>query len=219
MAARVTVGGLSIDADLYAFVEEEALAGSGIDAEAFWTGFAAIVADLTPRTRELLAERDRLQSLIDAWHRDHPLPVDAEEYRSFLVDTGYLLPEPADVQVTTAGVDDEVAVLAGPQLVVPVMNARYALNAANARWGSLYDALYGTDALPGSPQGDGYDRGARRRRRRPGARAARRVRAAGVRQPRRHRRLRCRRRQAHRDDAGRDPWRSGRSDALRRPHR
>ena len=157
MAARVTVGGLSIDADLYTFVEEEALAGSGIDADAFWTGFAAIVADLTPRTRELLAERDRHQSRIDAWHRDHPLPVDAEEYRSFLVSTGYLLPEPADVQVTTAGVDEEVAVLAGPQLVVPVMNARYALNAANARWGSLYDALYGTDALPGSPQGDGYD--------------------------------------------------------------
>jgi len=157
MTARVTVGGLSIDVDLHAFVEQEALVGSGIDAEEFWSGFAAIVRDLTPRNRALLAERDRLQSLIDDWHRDHPLPMDAEEYRSFLVDIGYLLPEPGDVEVTTTGVDDEVALLAGPQLVVPVSNARYALNAANARWGSLYDALYGTDALPGSPQGDGYD--------------------------------------------------------------
>ena len=157
MTARVTVGGLSIDADLHAFVEGEALAGSGIDADQFWSGFGAIVRDLTPRNRELLAERDRLQSLIDEWHRDHPLPIDAEEYRSFLVSIGYLLPEPGDVEVTTTDVDDEVALLAGPQLVVPVSNARYALNAANARWGSLYDALYGTDALPGSPQGSGYD--------------------------------------------------------------
>ena len=157
MTARVTVGGLSIDADLHAFVETEALPGSGIDAGAFWSGFEAIVEDLGPRNRELLAERDRLQALIDGWHRDHPLPIDPEGYRSFLTDIGYLLPEPGDVEVTTTGVDDEVASLAGPQLVVPVMNARYALNAANARWGSLYDALYGTDALPGSPRGDGYD--------------------------------------------------------------
>jgi malate synthase len=157
MTERVTVGGLSIDADLYAFVEQEALAGSGIDAESFWSGFEAIVTDLTPRTRELLAERDRLQQLIDQWHRDHPLPVDAGRYRAFLESIGYLLPEPEDVQVTTTGVDDEVALLAGPQLVVPVSNARYALNAANARWGSLYDALYGTDALPGAPRGAGYD--------------------------------------------------------------
>ena len=157
MTARVTVGGLSIDADLHAFVETEALPGSGIDAGAFWSGFEAIVEDLGPRNRELLAERDRLQTLIDGWHRDHPLPIDAERYRSFLTDIGYLLADPGDVEVTTTGVDDEVASLAGPQLVVPVMNARYALNAANARWGSLYDALYGTDALPGSPRGDGYD--------------------------------------------------------------
>ena len=157
MTARVTVGGLSIDSDLNAFVEQEALAGSGIDADQFWNGFEAIVRDLTPRNRALLAERDRLQDMIDEWHREHPLPIDAEEYRSFLTGIGYLLPEPAVVEVTTNGVDDEVALLAGPQLVVPVSNARYALNAANARWGSLYDALYGTDALPGSPEGDGYD--------------------------------------------------------------
>lgn len=157
MTARVTVGGLSVDADLHAFVETEALPGSGVAPDEFWSGFEAIVRDLGPRNRELLAERDRLQALIDRWHHEHPLPVDAAAYRSFLEEIGYLLPEPADVTVTTSGVDDEVARLAGPQLVVPVMNARYALNAANARWGSLYDALYGTDALPGSAQGDGYD--------------------------------------------------------------
>lgn len=158
MTMRITVGGLSIDADLLAFVEQEALPGSGIDAGRFWAGFEAIVRDLTPRNRALLAERDRLQALIDEWHRDHSSPFNPDEYRSFLTRIGYLLPEPGDVAVTTADVDDEIALLAGPQLVVPVSNARYALNAANARWGSLYDALYGTDALPGSPKGGGYDR-------------------------------------------------------------
>ncbi|WP_335991378.1 malate synthase G [Glycomyces sp. MUSA5-2] len=154
---RIDAGGLAVDRDLHAFVEEELLPGTPIEPREFWEGFARIVADLGPRNRALLSERDRLQAAIDRWHADHPSPVDHEEYRAFLESIGYLRPEPADVSVTTADVDDEVARLAGPQLVVPVSNARYALNAANARWGSLYDALYGTDALPGEAAPGGYD--------------------------------------------------------------
>jgi len=157
--ARVTVGGLRIAPELHAFVRDEALAGSGIDEAAFWAGVEAIVADLGPRNRELLAERDRLQADLDGWYREHAAqPWDAAAYRAHLEEIGYLVPEPADVTVTTRDVDPEIAELAGPQLVVPITNARYALNAANARWGSLYDALYGTDALPGTARPGGYDR-------------------------------------------------------------
>src|SRR5690606_32524785 len=116
------------------------------DSAAFWQGFDAIAHDLTPENEELLAERDRLQGALDQWHRAHPGPVgDVEEYRDFLRQIGYLVPVPGEVRAVTENVDDELALQAGPQLVVPILNARYALNAANARWGSLYDALYGTD--------------------------------------------------------------------------
>ena len=154
---RIDVGGLAVDPALHAFVESEALPGTGLDAAKFWLGFGQIVRDLTPRNRELLGIRDELQERIDAWHRQHPLPLDSDGYKTFLQDIGYLLPAPEDSRVRTANVDDEIAKLAGPQLVVPVTNARYALNAANARWGSLYDALYGTDALGGTGTAPGYD--------------------------------------------------------------
>jgi len=159
--------GLRVDSALSEFIEREALPGTGIDAQAFWQGFAAIVHELAPKNRALLAERDRLQTELEQWHRDHPGPVrDLRGYRAFLEDIGYLAPAPSGVKVGTAGVDGEIAEQAGPQLVVPLSNARYALNAANARWGSLYDALYGTDALPedgGAARSGGYNpvRGAR----------------------------------------------------------
>ena len=159
MTDRVAVGGLRIAPELYEFVRDEALRDTGLDDTAFWAGVDRIVADLMPRNRELLAERDRLQADLDAWSRDHAgRPWDAAGYRAHLEQIGYLVPEPTDVTVTTVGVDREIAELSGPQLVVPITNARYALNAANARWGSLYDALYGTDALPGSAKPGGYDR-------------------------------------------------------------
>ena len=149
MTDRVSVGDIAVARSLYDFVNEEALPGTGVTAEAFWTGLDAIVRDLAPENRALLEKRDRLQSEIDRWHRDRRgKNFDLAEYKDFLEMIGYLLPEGSDFSITTANVDPEIAEVAGPQLVVPVMNARYALNAANARWGSLYDALYGTDAIP-----------------------------------------------------------------------
>ncbi|NQD93293.1 malate synthase G, partial [Pseudomonas sp. CrR25] len=161
MTDRVNCQRLQVAANLQRFVDEEVLPGSGIEREAFWAGFDALVHELAPRNRALLAERDRLQAELDAWHHTNPGPVsDMPAYRAFLESIGYLLPQPASVQASTANVDSEIATQAGPQLVVPVMNARYALNAANARWGSLYDALYGTDAISeegGAEKGPGYN--------------------------------------------------------------
>ncbi|OMB80870.1 malate synthase G [Mycolicibacterium conceptionense] len=148
MTNRVTVGNLRVAQVLHDFITNEALPGTGVDPDSFWSGVDKVVADLTPKNQDLLARRDDLQAQIDKWHRAHVLePVDPEAYKQFLTDIGYLLPEPADFTVTTSGVDDEITSTAGPQLVVPILNARFALNAANARWGSLYDALYGTDVI------------------------------------------------------------------------
>ncbi|NWL29470.1 malate synthase G [Paenarthrobacter ureafaciens] len=144
---RIFAGGLSVHPELFRFVQDEALPGTGIDPGLFWQGFGRIIDDLGPRNRELLAKRQELQEKINQWHAENPAPIDTSAYRLFLENIGYIVPEPDDVHVVTCGVDREVASVAGPQLVVPVSNARYALNAANARWGSLYDALYGTDAL------------------------------------------------------------------------
>lgn len=145
---RVVVGNLRVDRGLYDFITNEAIPGTGIDPDSFWAGVDKVVADLSPRNEELLARRDQLQAQIDKYHRARVIGgFDADEYKQFLTDIGYLLPEPADFTITTSGVDDEITSTAGPQLVVPILNARFALNAANARWGSLYDALYGTDVL------------------------------------------------------------------------
>ncbi|NDY91047.1 malate synthase G [Ideonella livida] len=161
MTARTPIHGLQVATELHRFIEEQVLPGTGVDAAAFWAGFDQIVADLAPKNAALLAERDRIQAEMDAWHQAHPGPIaDMAAYQAFLQQIGYLVPVPADVQTTTANVDDELAIQAGPQLVVPILNARYALNAANARWGSLYDALYGTDAIPetdGADKGQGYN--------------------------------------------------------------
>ena len=158
--ARLTIHRLQVAQELHQFIEEQVLPGTGIESAHFWAGFDAIVTDLAPKNRALLAERDRLQTELDAWHRAHPGPIaDMPAYRAFLEQISYLVPQPA-AQVTTANVDAELAQQAGPQLVVPIPNARYALNAANARWGSLYDALYGTDAIPetdGAQKGKGYN--------------------------------------------------------------
>jgi malate synthase len=159
MADRVERSGLKVDAALAAFVEGEVLPPLGKDASAFWQGVAALLDDFAPRNRALLAKRDDLQAQIDAWHIVRAgKPIDAAEYRAFLIEIGYLVPEPGDFDVTTQNVDPEIATMAGPQLVVPGLNARFLLNAANARWGSLYDAYYGTDALdaPAAWPG-GYD--------------------------------------------------------------
>lgn len=159
--ARTAIHRLQVATELQQFIDNEVLPGTGIDRAAWWAGFDAIVADLAPKNIALLAERDRLQTEMDAWHTAHPGPIaDMDAYRAFLEQIGYLVPVPEQAQVTTANVDDELATMAGPQLVVPILNARYALNAANARWGSLYDALYGTDAIPetdGAEKGTGYN--------------------------------------------------------------
>jgi malate synthase len=146
MSDRVETGGLSVDRGLYQLVEEIA-AGSGVEVDAFWQSLAGILDELGAQNRELLDRRDSLQNQIDEWHRASPGAVDLDRYKGFLKEIGYLQPEPENFQVSTEDVDDEIAVIAGPQLVVPVDNARYALNAANARWYSLYDALYGTDII------------------------------------------------------------------------
>ena len=161
MSERVTMGRLQVAANLQRFIEDEVLPGTGVEAAAFWKGFDELVHDLAPKNRALLAERDRLQVELDNWHRSNPGPItDMPAYRSFLESIGYLQPEPGDVKISTSNVDSEIATQAGPQLVVPIGNARYALNAANARWGSLYDALYGTDAISeenGAQKGPGYN--------------------------------------------------------------
>jgi malate synthase len=148
MTDRVTVGNLRVAATLYDFVNDEALPGTDIDPDTFWSGVDKVVADLTPKNQDLLARRDDLQAQIDKWHRHRVIePLDPQAYKQFLTEIGYLQPEPEPFTITTSGVDEEISTTAGPQLVVPVLNARFALNAANARWGSLYDALYGTDVI------------------------------------------------------------------------
>lgn len=157
---RIEKNGLGIDADLHEFLVKEALPGTGINVDAFFAAFSQIVHDLAPKNRELLVKRDALQEKLDTWYRQNGAPVDMAVYEGFLKEIGYLLPEGPDFTVSTSNVDPEIATIAGPQLVVPVMNARYALNAANARWGSLYDALYGTDAIAedgGAEKGRGYN--------------------------------------------------------------
>jgi malate synthase len=162
MTDRVPVGNLRVARVLYDFVNTEALPGTDIDPDSFWAGVDKVVTDLTPQNQELLNRRDELQAQIDKWHRHRVIePHDPEAYRQFLTEIGYLLPEPEDFTITTANVDPEITTTAGPQLVVPVTNARFALNAANARWGSLYDALYGTDVIPetdGAEKGTGYNK-------------------------------------------------------------
>src|SRR6186713_1282984 len=160
-AARTASHRLQVATGLHRFIEDEVLPGTGVAAATFWKGFDAIVADLAPKNIALLAERDRLQTELDGWHKANPGPIaDMKVYRGFLESIGYLVPQPKKVSVTTANVDAELAKQAGPQLVVPILNARYALNAANARWGSLYDALYGTDVIAetdGAEKGKGYN--------------------------------------------------------------
>ena len=162
MTERVTVGNLRVAKVLHDFITTEALPGTGLDPDTFWSGVDKVIADLTPHNQDLLARRDDLQAQIDKWHRARVIgPFDAAEYKQFLTDIGYLAPEPADFSITTSGVDAEITSTAGPQLVVPILNARFALNAANARWGSLYDALYGTDVISeedGAEKGSSYNR-------------------------------------------------------------
>ena len=162
MTEHVQVGGLQVAKVLYDFVNNEALPGTGLDAAGFWMGADQLIHELAPKNKALLAKRDDLQAQIDAWHQSHAGQAhDASAYKAFLEQIGYLLPEVADFQITTQNVDEEIAGMAGPQLVVPVMNARFALNASNARWGSLYDALYGTDAISeadGAEKGKGYNK-------------------------------------------------------------
>jgi malate synthase len=158
MNARIERNGLSIAAELFQLVNEEIAPGAGVDPDHFWSEFAAIVNDLAPKNRELLAIRRKIQNSISDWHLARPGPFDPAAYTGFLQEIGYLLPEGDAFEITTSGVDPEIATIAGPQLVVPVSNARYALNAANARWGSLYDAYYGTDVIP---EDEGLEKGAR----------------------------------------------------------
>ncbi len=162
MTDRVSAGNLRVARVLYDFVNNEALPGTDIDPDSFWAGVDKVVTDLTPQNQALLNTRNELQAQIDKWHRQRVIaPIDPDAYHQFLTEIGYLQPEPDDFTITTSGVDDEVTKTAGPQLVVPVLNARFALNAANARWGSLYDALYGTDVIPesdGAEKGSGYNK-------------------------------------------------------------
>jgi malate synthase len=162
MTDRVSAGNLRVARVLHDFVNNEALPGTDIDPDSFWAGVDKVVTDLAPQNQSLLNTRDELQAQIDKWHRHRVIePIDIDAYRQFLTDIGYLLPEPEDFTITTSGVDDEITTTAGPQLVVPVLNARFALNAANARWGSLYDALYGTDVIPetdGAEKGSSYNK-------------------------------------------------------------
>jgi malate synthase len=157
MTNRVTVGNLRVAQVLYDFINNEALPGTDVDPDSFWAGVDKVVTDLSPQNQDLLARRDALQAQIDRYHRQHVIePIDPDGYKQFLTDIGYLQPEPDDFTIATADVDDEITTTAGPQLVVPILNARFALNAANARWGSLYDALYGTDVIP---EDDGAEKG------------------------------------------------------------
>ncbi|NWE16126.1 malate synthase G [Pseudomonas yamanorum] len=162
MTEHVQVGGLQVAKVLFDFVNNEAIPGTGITADQFWAGADKVIHDLAPKNKALLAKRDDFQARIDTWHQAHAGQAhDAVAYKAFLQDIGYLLPEAADFQASTQNVDEEIAHMAGPQLVVPVMNARFALNASNARWGSLYDALYGTDAISeadGAEKGKGYNK-------------------------------------------------------------
>jgi len=156
MTARTSIHRLEVATNLYDFVNNQVLPGTGVEQAAFWKGFDQIVHDLAPKNLHLLAERDRMQAELDKWHQAHPGPIkDMEAYQSFLRNIGYLVADPETVKVATSNIDHEIAHQAGPQLVVPILNARYALNAANARWGSLYDALYGTDAIS---EADGAER-------------------------------------------------------------
>jgi malate synthase len=161
MSERIQQGKLQIERVLYDLLEQDIAPGTGVESAQFWQALEGIVTDLAPRNRALLATRDQMQAKIDQWHRDNPgADYDRAAYKAFLKEIGYLLPEVGDFSITTENVDEEVAALAGPQLVVPVMNARYALNAANARWGSFYDALYGTDVIPedgGAERAGGYN--------------------------------------------------------------
>ncbi|MCF3939496.1 MULTISPECIES: malate synthase G [Gordonia] len=160
MSDRTNVNGLQVATVLYDFINNEALPGTGVDQNSFWAGAASVIGDLAPRNRELLAVRDDLQAKIDQWHKDNDGAGDFATYKKFLTDIGYLVEPPADFQIATENVDREIAETAGPQLVVPVLNARFALNASNARWGSLYDALYGTDVIPetdGAEKGSSYN--------------------------------------------------------------
>ena len=160
MTDRVERSGLQVDTVLATFLEEQALPGSGVTPAAFWDSLSCLLHEFGPRNRALLARRDELQTRIDDWHRAHAnQPHDHAAYKAFLEEIGYLLPEGPDFTIETENTDDEIARIPGPQLVVPITNARYALNAANARWGSLYDALYGTDAMGSAPPKGGYDKG------------------------------------------------------------
>jgi malate synthase len=157
MTERVSVGGLQVAKSLYEFLMQRALPGTDVDPGSFWDGFETIVTDLSPLNRALLERRDSLQEQLDDWCREHRgQPIDMVAYKAFLEKIGYLVPEGEPFQISTDNVDDEIARIAGPQLVVPVNNARYALNAANARWGSLYDAFYGTDVIP---EAEGLEKG------------------------------------------------------------